>query len=238
MGNFNKGGFGGGKKFGGGGRGGDRGGNRGGFGGGRGGDRERAEMHRATCDECGKACEVPFRPSGDKPVFCSDCFETKRDGGNDRGDRGGDRGDRGNRSFDSRDSKPRFSDRRPSKFEGEAKGAENLKPQLIQINETLNKILKALSASDSTVSVQSTEQGKGNRHEKAPRKEVNIAELKDTIEKAMETKAPAKKTAPKKTVATPAKKVVAKKVAPKKVAPKKVAAKKATPAKKAVAKKK
>lgn len=67
------GGFGGkGRSFGG-------GGSRGGFkpGGGRGfggNDGERAVMHRATCAECGKSCEVPFRPSGDRPVLCHDCF--------------------------------------------------------------------------------------------------------------------------------------------------------------------
>lgn len=229
MGNFNKGGFGGGKKFGGGGRGGDRGGSRGGFGGGRGGDRERPEMHRATCNECGKSCEVPFRPSGDKPVYCSECFEGKRDGGGTQ--------DRGNRNFDSRDSKPRFSDRRPSQNEGGARETENLKPQLIQINETLTKILKALSSPEENTSAPK-EHRKGNRHEKTPRKEVNIAELKDTIEKAMVKEVPAKKVVAKKT-STPAKKVIAKKIAtPKKAAtPKKVAAKKA-PAKKAVAKKK
>jgi CxxC-x17-CxxC domain-containing protein len=38
-------------------------------------------MHKAVCDECGKDCEVPFRPSGDKPIFCSDCFERKGGGG-------------------------------------------------------------------------------------------------------------------------------------------------------------
>jgi len=40
------------------------------------GDRDRGKltMHRATCAECGKPCEVPFKPSGDKPVFCSNCF--------------------------------------------------------------------------------------------------------------------------------------------------------------------
>lgn len=53
---------------------------RGGSGGGRdrssGGRRsERPEMHEAVCDECGKDCRVPFRPSGDKPIYCSDCFE-------------------------------------------------------------------------------------------------------------------------------------------------------------------
>jgi CxxC-x17-CxxC domain-containing protein len=38
----------------------------------------RSEMHKAVCDECKKDCEVPFRPTGDKPVFCSDCFRGKR----------------------------------------------------------------------------------------------------------------------------------------------------------------
>jgi len=32
------------------------------------------QMHAATCAECGKRCEVPFRPTNDKPVYCSDCF--------------------------------------------------------------------------------------------------------------------------------------------------------------------
>ena len=36
-------------------------------------------MHKATCADCGKNCEVPFKPSRDKPVYCSNCF-SKRDG--------------------------------------------------------------------------------------------------------------------------------------------------------------
>jgi len=89
MGNFNKGGFGGGR---------DRG--RGGFGGGRGGfgggrDRGRPDMHSAICADCGRECEVPFRPSGDKPVYCSDCFKNQGGGDRDRGDRGGRDRDRG-----------------------------------------------------------------------------------------------------------------------------------------------
>lgn len=43
-------------------------------------DSGRREMHKAVCDECGKNCEVPFRPSGDKPIYCSDCFERKEGG--------------------------------------------------------------------------------------------------------------------------------------------------------------
>ena len=32
------------------------------------------EMHDAICSKCGKRCQVPFKPTGSKPVFCSDCF--------------------------------------------------------------------------------------------------------------------------------------------------------------------
>lgn len=36
---------------------------------------DRPDMHKATCSNCGKICEVPFRPTGSKPVFCKDCFK-------------------------------------------------------------------------------------------------------------------------------------------------------------------
>ncbi len=32
------------------------------------------EMHSAVCADCGKTCQVPFKPNGKKPVFCKDCF--------------------------------------------------------------------------------------------------------------------------------------------------------------------
>jgi len=38
------------------------------------------EMHSATCSACGKACQVPFQPSGEKPIYCSDCFQGQRGG--------------------------------------------------------------------------------------------------------------------------------------------------------------
>src|SRR5215210_5002196 len=53
------------------------GGNYGGGGGG-GYDRPRREMFPATCSACGKETQVPFQPRGDKPVYCSDCFESVR----------------------------------------------------------------------------------------------------------------------------------------------------------------
>ncbi len=36
------------------------------------------EMHKATCDECKKECEVPFKPTEGRPVYCKECFEKKR----------------------------------------------------------------------------------------------------------------------------------------------------------------
>lgn len=89
MGNFNQGGDRGRGGFGGGSRGGFGGGSRGGFGGGRGrsGGSEDREMFSATCSDCGKDCQVPFRPTNGKPVLCSDCFRGKDNGGDDRFDR-------------------------------------------------------------------------------------------------------------------------------------------------------
>jgi CxxC-x17-CxxC domain-containing protein len=48
------------------------------FGGNRGFDRGPREMHKATCAECKKECEVPFKPTEGKPVFCKECFVKKK----------------------------------------------------------------------------------------------------------------------------------------------------------------
>jgi CxxC-x17-CxxC domain-containing protein len=42
-------------------------------------DSRPREMHKATCADCGNECEVPFKPTEGKDVFCSDCFKKKRD---------------------------------------------------------------------------------------------------------------------------------------------------------------
>lgn len=39
------------------------------------------EMHKATCAECKKECEVPFKPREDRPVYCKDCFSKRKDAG-------------------------------------------------------------------------------------------------------------------------------------------------------------
>ena len=48
----------------------------GGFGGGDYGERQ---MYSVTCADCGKDAEVPFQPSGDRPVYCNDCFRNHRE---------------------------------------------------------------------------------------------------------------------------------------------------------------
>ena len=56
----------------------------GGGGGGGGGygarDRGPREMFSATCSNCGREAQVPFRPTSGKPVYCSDCFRSMRGG--------------------------------------------------------------------------------------------------------------------------------------------------------------
>ena len=37
-------------------------------------------MHPAVCAECGAQTQVPFLPRGDKPVYCSTCFDRVRYG--------------------------------------------------------------------------------------------------------------------------------------------------------------
>ena len=61
----------------GGGRGYNAGSSRGGGGGGY-SDRGPREMHEARCDSCGGVARVPFVPRGDKPVYCSDCYNRAR----------------------------------------------------------------------------------------------------------------------------------------------------------------
>ena len=43
--------------------------------------RGERQMYDATCAKCGKPCKVPFQPSGDRPVYCSDCFARMKEQG-------------------------------------------------------------------------------------------------------------------------------------------------------------
>ncbi|MFH1593511.1 MAG: CxxC-x17-CxxC domain-containing protein [Candidatus Omnitrophota bacterium] len=43
--------------------------------------REPRPMHKAICADCGRDCEVPFKPSAGRPVYCKECFTTRRNTG-------------------------------------------------------------------------------------------------------------------------------------------------------------
>lgn len=100
----------------------------------RGGGRDfaRPAMHQATCAQCGQSCEVPFKPTGDRPVYCSNCFKGKDANSSPRRPE--------NRDF----AKPSFSARGNG---GSADGASHGDPsnkQLELLNEKLDRILSAL----------------------------------------------------------------------------------------------
>ena len=88
-------------------------------------NRERSEMFSATCANCGKQCEVPFRPTGNKPVLCRDCFQN-------------------NRNYDSQRSEQRSYDR-PQVDRDNNQNRQNYLVQLDEINSKLDKILSMLT---------------------------------------------------------------------------------------------
>lgn len=94
---------------------------------------ERAEMFSTSCTSCHKACDVPFRPSGDKPVYCRECFADKRDGQD---------------SMSTRPSNGPRTESRPqykSASSSNDRGNDELKQQLIKIESKLNRILEIIN---------------------------------------------------------------------------------------------
>lgn len=95
-------------------------------------------LYKATCSECGKSCEVPFRPSGEKPVFCSDCFNKKRDPSDTRG---------GKRDFNDRHA-PRQEYSRPADPRAPYKPApvntDDTKRALSEISMKLDRLIAAM----------------------------------------------------------------------------------------------
>lgn len=41
-------------------------------------NRDMRPMYKAVCADCKKNCEVPFRPSSDRPVYCKNCFTARK----------------------------------------------------------------------------------------------------------------------------------------------------------------
>lgn len=98
-------------------------------------DGER-EKHKAVCSNCGKDCEVPFEPTGSKPVYCDECF--KKIGGR----------------ADSR----RFQDRSPRRpgFGRRSESRPQKNEQLEAIDRKLDKILEMLTMKITMISQKKT----------------------------------------------------------------------------------
>ncbi len=160
----------------------------------RGFDRGRPELFDTVCDECGKECQVPFKPTGDKPVYCDECFERlnpRRRDDNFRGDRGGDRGRGRDRGFDRGSDRGRGGD-------SSAQIAQ-LKEHLSNISGKLDKILRILEpvvTSEEIVIPEVAEEKEVKKATKAKKKKATD-EVKAELEKATE-KPKAKKKATKK----------------------------------------
>ena len=41
-------------------------------------DRPPREMHDIVCADCGQEAQVPFKPDGNRPVYCRDCYQKHR----------------------------------------------------------------------------------------------------------------------------------------------------------------
>ena len=140
-----------------------------------GGDSRRPSLHDAVCDECGKDCQVPFRPSGDKPIYCSECFEKK---GGRESNRPNWRGSR-NRNFDDRDrgssSQNNISDRSTSQL---IEKIEILNTKL----ETIINLLSSVGEKKSGSVEGRTEKNKKSNSTKADKstEALTLVEKKDT----------------------------------------------------------
>src|SRR3989344_1352563 len=121
MGNFNRDSRGGGRSF-----------DRPRFGGGRDfSPRSDRPLFKTVCSNCGKDCEVPFRPTNGKPVYCKECFGNKRN--SDRGDER----PRRNESIERLQSKPHFDG---------GKGNDDVKKQLEGIHNKLDHLMHSVDA--------------------------------------------------------------------------------------------
>lgn len=151
------------------------GGNR--FGGGGksfGGGFAKPQMHDTICSQCGKPCQVPFRPTGDREVFCSNCFKDKRP---DRHD--GSMRPAGNFNRPDFVSRPSF-DKKPS-FGGGSGNNNQFKQQIEMLNNKLDRILKMLSSGQPAV-------------KEIPEVDEAVKEVKKAKESVAKSKASAKKT--------------------------------------------
>jgi len=79
------------------------------------------ELHKVVCDKCGVSCEVPFKPTNNRPVYCRECFKKNEPSG----------------QSDKFESRGKPNDR----FESKSNPSSE---ELEKINRKLDKIMRAL----------------------------------------------------------------------------------------------
>lgn len=120
----------------------DRNFRKGGF---RNNDSRPMTMHSAVCASCKKTCEVPFRPNGDKPVYCRDCFAGRAAMGGERSGRKDFRKESG--QFNQNDNKftPRQNfNSNSSSNQNDKPMIEDLKKQIDSMNVKLDKLTNTI----------------------------------------------------------------------------------------------
>jgi CxxC-x17-CxxC domain-containing protein len=91
---------------------------------------EAFQKFDATCSNCGKKCQVPFRPDGTKPVYCKDCFGVPREAPKGKGS--------------STASTPRFADGATGTSPAGGKSIADLTRQIAAMNTKIDTMLKLL----------------------------------------------------------------------------------------------
>lgn len=119
------------------------------------------QMHRATCVECNASCQVPFRPNGRKPIYCSNCFEQTPDGAA--------------KSKFKRENPKKDSFVRSDRSE-RSSGGSDVERRLRSIEKKLDQVLNALGVSVSRES-RSHHRSKDNRSSRDDRGSSNRAGL-------------------------------------------------------------
>ena len=99
--------------------------------------RPRTTMHEAICSSCGKNCEVPFRPTGDKPVYCRECFS-----GAGVSNNAGRFNKKERRDFSPISSVPA----RTSSQAQNSEGGDSIKKELEALNSKLERLIFAVQA--------------------------------------------------------------------------------------------
>lgn len=92
-------------------------------------DKRPLQKYDATCSNCGKECQLPFKPTGERPVYCRECFAEM--GGGDT-----------NRSY-GRDNREQSLFQKPQDNRQPSISTE----QFAQLNAKLDRILQLLTTS-------------------------------------------------------------------------------------------